>query len=307
MTVKACFKFLIFSLALLSSISSYETAYAQQKITPSHVYQVTEDVILQLERMHKANLSTPNLDSLELNIPNRLPRHVIQQAFNVRKTIQFFKKVNGMEFSEVTPPEVHEITPAEVLSVTKEILDSLVAFDETFKLTPFQPSASFVDGKTPTDVYKNLLRAQEMIIQLGIPPIVPNNVYDSAIALNHDLSLIRKALGDATSMTVDTESLGKTPVDAYNLAHYTLQNLKTLTEKPAFTIPKGVIMPEKLKKASPREVQQVLLYALAEVSSIKAKLGIMEVQLIPEPSVGQTPSSVYDQLSLANRQIQSML
>ncbi len=282
------------------------TSYAE-KITPSKVFQVTEDILAQLNRMHDANLTKPDLSKARLEVPERLPRHVIQQALNVRSKIQFLRRVNGIDPVELTPPPVREVTPGDVLGVAETILKDLIEFDKAYGLEPFKKQAKFVDGKTPTDVYVNLLKAQAMIVQLGIPDTVPNEVFNDAVAVAQELEFVRIAQGKTTPVEPPSPSIGKKPSDVYTLAFYALKGIEGLSKKKDYTIPKGVILPKKLKKdITPSDVQQLLLYCLAELSSMKVAVGSRSKLVFPPATAGQTPSTVFDQLGLVNRQIQSM-
>lgn len=302
MCVRLLFSAMFFCMALTLSTVAHSA-----KITPSQVFQVTEDILIQLNRLHDANFTTPDLTKTRLELPPRLPRHVIQQGLNVRSVIQVLKRVNGIEKSVIAPPTVKEVTPQDVLSVVDHILADLVDFDKTFGLAPYKKQAKLIEGKTPTDVYANLLRAEAMIIQLGIPGTIPNEVFNSAVAVSNEIELIRQAKGKTAPLDSLTPSMAKKPSDAYSLAYYALKSLQSLTKKKEYTIPKGVIMPKKIRKnITPGDVQQMLIYCLAELSSLKVTVGITTPLVLPPPTSGQTPSTVFDELSIVNAKIQSL-
>ncbi|WP_028879295.1 hypothetical protein [Terasakiella pusilla] len=289
------------------SLTTTHTSRAEETITPSQVFQVTEDILWQLDRLHDANLSFADFSNTRLDIPERLPRHVIQQALNLRGKIQVLKRINGIETKTLPVPPVREVTPADVISVVKDILADLVSLDAAYGLEPFKAGARLKEGKTPTDVYKNLLRAESMIIQLGIPEVVPNDVFNTALAVTQEIEILRKVRGKTEPVDPPSPSIGKQPADSYSMAFYALKGIKGLTKKPEYQIPGEVILPERLKKdISSRDVQQVLLYCLAELSSMKVAAGAKDPLVLPPPTAGQTPSTVFDTLGLVNRQIQSM-
>jgi len=283
------------------------TGQTQEKITPNHVYQVTEDILNQLERMHDANLTKPDFSTARLEIPQRLPRHVIQQALAVRDKIQTLKRINSMEVEEIAAPPVREVEPADVINVVQKILSELTGFDDAYGLSPFKASAKLPSDKTPTDVYLNLLKAERMIVQLGIPDTVPNEVFNKASLIVQELEFIRIAQGKTEPIDPPSASIGKKPADAYSLAFYALKGLKGLAKKPEYKVPGGVILPKRLKKdIHPNDVQQLLLFCLAELSSMKVAVGAKDKLIMPPQAAGQTPSTVFDKLGLVNRQIQSM-
>jgi hypothetical protein len=295
--------------SLFFGIMIISTAGAKaEDVTPSQVFQVTEDIIAQLNRLHKANFTKADFTNTRLEIPERLPRHAFVQALNVESKIQVLKRVNGIKTNEISPLPVKEIVPADVLQISKALLAELMEFDKPFGLPPFKQQAKMVEGKTPTDVYANLLRAETMITQLGIPESVPNEVFNIAVAITKEIELLRIQKEKTTPIQAPSASIGKSPADTYTVAFYALKGLADLTKKKEYTIPKGVIMPDKIRKdITPRDVQQILLYCLAELSSMKVAAGIKDMLVLPTPTSGQTPSTVFDQLGIVNTQIQSLV
>jgi len=298
----------LFTATLFGVMITFGSHALAEKITPSTVFQVTQDIIIQLNRMHDANFTTPDFTKTRLELPVRLPRHVLQQALNLRSKIQVLKRVNGIKATEIPAPLIKEVTPEDVLNISETILAELSQFDKPFGLASFKKQAKFVDGKTPTDVYANLLRAETMIIQLGIPSTVPNDVFNTAVSISQEIEFLRIDKGKIEPIEAPITSIGKTPSDAYTLAYYIIKGIRSLANKKEYTIPKGVIMPKRIRKdITPRDVQQLLIYSLAELSSIKARLGLKDKLVLPPPAAGKTPSSVVDQLSFVNTQIQSLL
>ncbi|WP_417840842.1 hypothetical protein [Terasakiella sp.] len=301
------YRLAIFTFSLWVSGLATHTSHAET-VTPNQVYQVTEDVLAQLERLHDANLSIPNLMNVDTNLPDRQPRHVLQQALNVRSKIQLLKRVNGLEPSEIKPPKVKEVTPSDVLIEVQTILNELTEFDKTFNLPPFKKQAKAVEGKTPTDVYLNLLRAQAMIVQLGIPDTIPNEVFNNVLSVSEEIKLVAAASNKKTDVEPPSPSIGKKPADAYSLAYYALKGLKGLTRKPEYKIPNDIVLPKrKTRNITSSDVQQLLLFCLAELSSMKVAVGATAPLMMPKPAAGQTPTTVFDKLGLVNRQIQAMV
>jgi len=307
MLIRKCvYGFYLCALALGVIGATSHTSYAE-KITPNQVYRVTEDILAQLNRMHESNMTVPSLFDLNLNIPERKPRHVIQQALNVHNKIQVLKRINGLKENKAPILPIKEITPEDVNSTVEALLMELVEFDAPYGLDAFKKNAPAPEGKTPKDVYINLLRAEAMILQLGIPDTIPNEVYSTALAVSEEVKRIAVATGKKTEVEAPSASFGKKPADAYSLAYYALKGLQGLSKKKEFTIPGGVELPKrKIRKITSADVQQLLLFCLAELSSMKVTVGSKEPLGPLKSSAGQTPSTVVDQLGLVNRQIQAM-
>lgn len=277
------------------------------EITPSHVFQVTQDILKQLERMHVANLTKPMLDQLKLDVPPRFPRHAFMQSINVLERIQVLKIVNGLVPTKVKSVPVKEVNSADVMEKVQMILSELTNFDKVYGLSPFEASAHFEEGKTSTEVFQNLLKAQEIVTQLGIPIIVPNDIFENAISVTNELQNIRKTVGDVKEISRPSPSSGKHISDTYAMAYFGLKGLQTLSKKPNFEIPNGVIVPKRLSaNITTNDAQQILLFFLAELSAMKVVVGATEELTPPSPVAGQTPSTTYDQLGFIVRLLQSM-
>jgi len=122
-------KLSIMALAIFAGFVFSGVSLAQ--VTPSHVFQVTEDVRAELLLMHDQNFSTPNPPSF-VAIDKR-PRHVLQKAREVLLKIHSLKQLKGLKTREIPPFKVRLIEPREVKELVERVLqetrDLRVAFD----------------------------------------------------------------------------------------------------------------------------------------------------------------------------------
>jgi hypothetical protein len=278
------------------------------EITPSHVYQVVDNINAELAAMHTANLSQPVVDEGAPPLTPRNPRHVIQKAREVLLKIETLRGINGLSEDPVPPLPVTEIKPADVKKMVDTAYQELIALRPVFKITKTISPASLQTGKVPTDVYDNLQKASNSLDGLGIPRIVPNDVYRLALMMVDDLEKIRAARGKTDPINAPSDSSGKKPLDVYNHVFEVLETLKTKVETdPSLKVPGGIVLPNhRSGRIVPAHVLDLENNVLAELSSIKAFIGVTTPTVLPPKPQGKTPSKVYDEVNKALALAQSL-
>ena len=287
----------LFGVVLASVVLGFgPQAQAQQKITPNHVYQVTEEVLAELALLHRANFSKADVSAAAAEQQPRRPRHVIQQGLRALRQVQMLRFINGLEAKDIEAPEVREIRPADVIEVANRLKADIAELRAIFGVTEPAPASALPEGKTPTDVYQNMLRISMSVEQLGIPKTVPNDVFRLAEQLRADVDILARAQGVGGVGNVAV-SKGKKPADVYGVAFDLLAELDVLTKSSGFGIPGGVVLPARNTGAiTPGHVIEALGFAVAEVASIKAKLGVMKRTPKAMEAVGKSPSNVFDEV-----------
>jgi hypothetical protein len=273
-----------------------------QDATPSHVYQVVDNVNAELALLHEANGSTPKTDKNAAALTDRRPRHVLQKAREVLIKVQTVRKLNGLAEKPVPAFPVTEVKPADVKAMVERILADVKDLRSKFNVSKTAAAAALPSGKTPTDVYANLAAAGLHIDGLGLPKTVPNEVYQVALTIIGDLKHVASATGmSIDSVAMQSGSKGKKPQDVYAAGFELLAALKVTTEQnPNFAIPAGVVMPnQRAGKVKPAHVMDVLNNALAEIGAIKVKVGAKTATEFAPAQSGKTPSDVYDAVQTA--------
>lgn len=257
-------------------------------ITPSHVYQATEEFRLQLE-----NLGLIDRQIYESAKPDRAlrhPRHVIQK---VRECHTILSKVLLARDLEPEPVpglfSSREIRPADVRNGVQHLLK------ETEKLGgKISQDVPFVDGKLPGDVYNNLKRICEAVnIQT-----VASDVYQVAVAVRENMENIAHSQGYKISYVPD--DLGeKTVKDLYLETWALLDDMRNLALIPDYAIPGGVIIPNKQdeNKVNMRDVMSLMNDALSGTDAIKYTLNVNEETVLPGYSEGKTEKDVFGEIS----------
>jgi len=289
-------------IAAAGAFISMSSAMAQT--TPDHVYQVVDNVKAELAEMHKANLSDPH--QVKVNLTERQPRHVLQKAREVYGDVQKLRNVNGLDGKPLPTFPVRKVTPADVRELADKILADVQDVRKKTK-TPAPAPAALPSGKTPTDVYGNLVQVKASIGELGVPVIVPNDVYQVALTIISDIEKVRAAKGVTTAVAEPADSKGKTPKDVYAVAYKLLGKIKALTEKKGYGIPGGVIMPNKVSgRITPADVIDLLNNILAEVGAVKVAVGSSAKTEFAGPQSGKTPSDVYDAMVKAGALVDTL-
>ncbi len=132
--------------AVALTITVVSSASAQN-ITPSHVYQVVDNVNGELALMHEANGSKAKADKKAPALTKRRPRHVIQKAREVFLKVQELRKINGLSVNQVPTFPVREVRPADVKEIVAAVLKSVRDLRPKFKITKPSPSIALASGK----------------------------------------------------------------------------------------------------------------------------------------------------------------
>lgn len=272
-----------------------------QSVTPSQIFQEAEAINAQLATFHTANASTPTDDPDLQAVTNRLPRHVFQKAREVLLKTQGLRALKGLPEQPIPVVEVREVLPADTIQLLKAISTGLQDLRPAFGNPPQPAPVPLVDGKSPTDAYKAVAKASLSLDGLGLPPATPNEVYRLALTLVSDIDKIRAARGVSAVVPQPDPVSGKKPVDVYEIGYQLLTDLKTLVEgKADYAVPQGIVLPAKRTGAiKPSHASEMINVLLAEVSSIKAKVGATKPSDLAPPQNGKTPSDTYQVLMRA--------
>ncbi len=301
---------LIPSIAGIVAIAAivFSTSANAQGITPSHVFQVVDNVNGELALMHQANGSKGKKDKKAPALNPRKPRHVIQKAREVLLKVQVLRKTNGLSVNAVPTLPTREIVPADVKNVVTQILTDLRPLRKPFGVKKASPKSELTSGKNPTHVYGNLIKADLLISGLGIPRVVPNDVYQIGMTIVGDLKLIRKHVGINEELQMASPSKRQKPKHVFARGMEVLAAMKALSDaNPKFAVPGGIILPnDRTGKVTPGHVIDLFNNVLADISAIKAKLGInVPTKLAPVAS-GKTPSNVFDAINTALSAVKSL-
>ena len=300
------FKKLIYCVTFVLAMPIAQNALSETKITPSHVFQVVDNVANELILMHQADESEASYNKIKMT--ERRPRHVLQKAREVYQKVQILRYINDLPKNSVPDFPITEVTPENVKDLVDLILRDIKSLREIFGVYALADQAPLPSNTTPNDVYLNLVRVGGMIDGLDIPVTVPNDVFQIAETIIGDLQLILKKRNISTKIVTTTGSTNKGPRDAYDQSRELLSSIKQLCNKnKIYCLPGGVnIPPYHEDTIKPSHVIDTLNNALAELGSIKAKLGIIKKTVLTKPASGKAPNNVFDVVKTARNAINNM-
>lgn len=274
-------------------------------VTPAHVYRAAEAVFLTLEQFHDASFSTFEVPNFEIN--DRKPRHVLQASQEVNFKVQELRWLYGLPRKPISALPVRDVKPKHVMTAVDAILLDLQELQSIFGVV-VDGAPELRDSITPTDVYKQLAIISNSLDALGIPAVVPNNVYLVALTVLEDLrSVVSHVKGGATSTTL-LPSKGRSPADVYARTYALLEKIKVLSDREGFKIPGGISMPQKKGgKIVPADVMGMLNIILAEIGALKLVTGVTTPTRFADQQSGKTPSDVYDSILEAEQLVDSLL
>jgi hypothetical protein len=273
--------------------------YAQA--TPSDVLQVVETAQNELRLMYDADGQAVPVAKVTASAPRR-PRHVYFKAREVFLKVQTLRYMNALEVHELPPVPAREIRPTEVKALVERIREDLASIKPKYFVVKAAVVAEKKTGQGPTDVYLGLTYASQLIDGLDMPAVVPNDVYRVALSVLEETRLIARARNVSKSdMPLEFNSSGRKPVDVYEDGEALMNLIKSITEnKSGFDIPSGVVLPNHPKgNITPSNVMDLMSNTLAELSAIKARLGISESAANQPAQSGKTPSNVFDVIETA--------
>lgn len=277
-------------------------------ITPSDVYRVVDAINADLALFHDASgLTAAEIENQHGLIPRR-PRHVLQKAREVMVKVQLLRKINGLPNTEMPIMPARDIRPSDVLRLVERIHEDLAELRPIFGVSGPPETIEKPRGKTASDVYHSLHHVSAQLDQLGIPRVVPNDVYRVALTVLHSLEEIGFSRGLPALPSRRHSAADKHPADAYAMGMMLFSALRKLTvENPELSIPGGIEILEAYDgQIEPAHVMDLLNNILADIAAIKERAGIDgPIEFAPQQA-GKTPTHVYGALVSALDIVEAM-
>lgn len=286
----------IFFLIFLSA----PAAYSADRITPSDVYQSTENLRLKLDALGLFDMQMYH--TIPPDTALRHPRHVMQK---VRECHQLFEKILISHDRQADPlPDMYslrEVRPADVKNGVDHLLRQLDKLSDT----PIPVNAPYTDGKLPSDVYNNLKR----ICHTVKAEILPSDVFRVASVVADNMEAIYKSRDFEDDMPEIQTFTDKVPGDVYFETWDFLKNLRQLALNADYAIPGGVVLSNERPQGTitPQDVIALMGDALAETNAIKYSLYVRENTHLPPLIPSKTPSDVFGKIHYAHAIVQKLL
>ncbi|MDE0422779.1 MAG: hypothetical protein OXK76_18075 [Gammaproteobacteria bacterium] len=266
-----------------------------EDVTPSHVFRATEDLIAEIQILREelgADDYPPEAETQE----DRAPVHVYAKTLEVLSKVSRMQRRLGIETAEAGQIPIKKIEPRDVLGSVAAILAELRKIKAQMVIGRSIDAASFVGGKTPSMVYKNLADASFLLDGLAGRPLTPNDVYLNTLYVIDELELIAAKLRAPLTLDVPSVEGRKTPKDVAQQvlrAGYKMVNLQTRLGMDASSVPNLTLV-----RVTPSEVYDATNMLLAEMTRIKHHLNINVMrEARPDPR-NKAPTDVFAQVLL---------
>ena len=253
------------------AIASAASAQTRDQVTPSHVYQATQDLISEIHLLREAMGIDDFPPEAELQ-EDRAPIHVYAKSLEVMKKITQSQRRLGMARGKVGQIPVKEIIPKDVLGSVQAAIRELrrskaqLVIEDEIIPTPFE------GGKTPSFVYKALGDASFLLDGLVGRSISPSDVFTRVQNIHDELELIAAKLKVALELEPPVVEGRNRPQDVAQQvlrAAFKTINLETRLGMDASGVPSMTLV-----RVTPAEVYEATGILLAEMVRIKAHLEI---------------------------------
>ena len=284
------------------SLATAPGAHAQgrNQITPSHVYQATQDLISEIHVLRDAMGILdypPEAEPQE----DRSPIHVYAKSLEVMKKISRTQRRLGMQPGRVGQIPVKEVVPGDVLSNVETLIWELRRTKAQLVIEDEITPTPFGGGKTPSAVYKALGDASFLLDGLVGRAIAPTDVFSNVVHIQQEMELIAAKLKVALDLEPPVVEGRKRPQDVAQQvlrATYKTINLETRLGMDASGVPNLTLV-----RVTPAEVYEATNVLLAEMVRIKAHLGINHPREEIADARNKTPSDVFGQVLLVIRNL----
>ena len=275
-------------------------AQNREQITPSHVYQATQNLIAEIHVLRDAMGIVDYPPEAEPQ-DDRAPVHVYAKTLEVMKKISRAQRRLGMDPGKVGQIPVKEIVPGDVLASVETLVwevrrtKAQLVIEDEIAPTPFE------GGKTPSTVYKALGDASFLLDGLVGRPIAPTDVFSNVIQIQEEMELIAAKLKVALELNPPVVEGRKRPQDVAQQvlrATYKTINLETRLGMDASGVPNLTLV-----RVTPAEVYEATNVLLAEMVRIKTHLGINLPREATVDARNKNPTHVFAQVLLVIRNL----
>ena len=293
---------LAIALAVLA-FASAPSAQEQDHVTPSHVYQATQNLISEIYLLRDAMGIVdfpPEAEPQE----DRAPVHVYAKSLEVMKKISRAQRRLGMAPGKVGQIPVKEIRPKDVLGSVQAAIRQIQRTKSQLVIEDQITPSAFVGGKTPSLVYKALGDASFLLDGLVGRAISPSDVFTRVQHIHDELELIAAKLKVALELKPPFVEGRKRPQDvAQQVLRATFKtiNLETRLGMDASGVPSMTLV-----RVTPAEVYEATGTLLAEMVRIKAHLGITLPRDERRDARNKRPTDVFAQILLVIRNLDTL-
>ena len=298
------------TLPLLVGLSFASVSLAQDdaaewgSITPSHVYQLTDQIIEEIDILRDA------IGVLDIPIDPepqsaRTPTHTYVKALEVMEKISRAERKLGMAPVEVEQLPIKVIIPEDVLNFSQSILMELQKIKDQLAIEDTSEEPRFVGGKTANDVYENLWIASYLLDGIVGSPLTPDDVSRTLDYIIEDLNLISTKMQVTLQLDPPEVKGRKRPKEVTQqglLSLYKTINLQTRLGMDPSNVPNVLLI-----RVTPSDTYDIANTLLAELMRIKLELEINLPHEIRRLPTGKRANDTFAQMRLIGINLDQLL
>lgn len=281
---------------------------ASAEATSSDVYQVVDNIQRELDLILNTVGKEAKHDTGAPAIPERQPRHVIQEARALLERIEEIHGHHGMEEIEIPPFPVREVTPEDVKQLVELALEEIRELRPALGVTATPEPAPLTPGMGATEVYGLLHEVSLQMDSLGETHIAPYHVYLTAMAVVHEMDNIWDHTGHGGAVHLESHH-GMGDQEVYDQAYGLLEDVQRLSQMDGFAVPGGVVLLERRAgDITNADIMELLTAAMAELAAVKVAVGSSEaVEFAMPDHTDKLPTNAYDAIYLARSMVGGLL
>ena len=276
------------------------------QVTPTDVYQRVVEVSAEVDLI-QLEMGVRDPAKPEVAISGAQPREVYFQALTL------YEKTNRLLFEQLRergnaiPPLPKKIAPDAVLTIVNHTLELVLRLKQSLGITETVPLEVSNSARTPSDVYKLVIRVNQTLNSLLQQRFAPGEVYQQ---LTYGVGLTSSIL----ATVVSTDRLGKelplvprkTPVDVYRklLAIYAIihETLK-LSGQECLVIGPAESKRDDVIPSDVYDLASLLVSQLSYLHSITPRVGTPKESYYPG---NKLPSHVYQRAGRLESQVNTL-
>ena len=273
------------------------------RVTPSHVFQATQDLLAEIEIVREELGVYDYPVEAELQ-EDRAPVHAYAKTLEVMWKLTDIQRRFGVPPAEVGQIPVKVITAGDVYRSVNRIIDQVRQIKTSMVITSEIEPAALQGGKTASQVYQNLADASSLLDGLRGRPLTPTDVFGNVVAILDDMELIAAKLKVPLQLEPAPVNGRKRSTDVAQQvlrATYKVINLQTRLGMDASAVPTLTLV-----RVTSAEVYDATSMLMAEMNRIKVHLGINLPRQERPDARNKRPEDVFAQVMLIIQNLDTM-
>ncbi|MGB1236626.1 MAG: hypothetical protein ACPG4U_00370 [Pseudomonadales bacterium] len=271
------------------------------QVTPSHVFQLSEQLLSDIELIRHAQGIYSQAKEPEVQI-DKVPLQVYVKSLEVRTKVIYLQRKFSQQPLAVKEVPLRALHSQDVFNSVTSLLEALQPIKAKLKIEN-SAQAPYVAGKTPANVYENLWQASYSLDEL-VGSISPNLVYRNMLYALEDTKMLAASLNVTLNDQVPPVTENVKPI-APNIEGYkNLYRLARIERK--LSLPAVGVRPFPSGEISPSDVFDTTNNILAELARLKVARAVTEPHGALALPSGKRPADVLEKMRLLGRYLDSI-